>query len=110
MTVRYRKPSSKGSQRFPTSTQPSKKQAQILPDSGLQAALTDETIMETIYSPSRSSRRRGRQPQERKGFCAGIPGSCPARDPDPCDTPETLTVKEFAEAIQEDGRRVLSKN
>ncbi|NLN45068.1 MAG: translation initiation factor IF-2 [Clostridiaceae bacterium] len=87
-----------------------KKQAQILPDSGLTAALTDETIMETIYSPPpRSSRRRGSSRRRDRGSAQASQAAAARAILTHVALPENLTVKEFAEAIKKTSAEIIKK-
>ncbi|HEY5465797.1 MAG TPA: translation initiation factor IF-2, partial [Clostridia bacterium] len=86
-----------------------KKQTSTLPETGLSAVLTDETIMETIYSaPVRTSRPRGGRRRER-GSIQASQAAVQRAILTHVTLPDSLTVKEFAEAIKKTSADIIKR-
>ncbi len=85
-----------------------RKSTQKLPDSGLATALSDGTIMDTIYSaPARAPRGRGRRRDRRPTQASRAAAQRAVLTH--VVLPEALTVKEFAEAIKKTSADVIKK-
>ncbi len=85
-----------------------KKSTLNLPDSGLTAALSDGTIIDTIFSPPpRAPRSRGRRRD--RGSTQASKAAAQRAVLTHVVLPEALTVKEFAEAIKKTSADVIKK-
>ena len=81
-----------------------------LPETGLSAVLTDESIMETIYSaPVRTNRQQRGGRRRERGSMQASQAAAQRAILTHVTLPDTLTVKEFAEAIKKTSADVIKR-